>query len=345
MRKTCCLILMIAIIATLFSIAACVGKREKVPGEGTVLWPQIEPFESGYLKVSDIHEIYYELCGNKKGRPVFYLHGGPGGGAFPQVRRYFNPEKFFIVIHDQRGAGRSKPKAEIRENTTQNLVSDIEKLRKHLKLEKILLVGGSWGSTLALAYAETYPENVSGIVLRGVFTATREEIDHFYHGGTGLYFPDLYEKLTASLPDPGRRPIPPYLFQLLQDENPEVKKKYTRVWTEYEGMLAFLKADRQLIEDWIEEDDLYDFALLENYYMSNGCFLGEGQLLAEAGRIMDIPIIIVQGRYDVICPPISAYRLHQRLPRSKLTIVEAAGHSDSVDPLQSVLVNAIREFE
>lgn len=332
---------MIALVVTLMSCAD--DKKKEV--EKTILWPEIEPYKTDYLKVSELHEIYYELLGNSKGKPVFFLHGGPGGGTSPTARRFFNPEKFLIVLHDQRGAGKSKPKAEIKENTTQNLISDIEKLRKHLKLEKIMLVGGSWGSTLALAYAETYPGNVSGIILRGVFTATTEEIDHFYHGGTSLFFPEIYDKFISTLPDPERRPLPMYLFQLLQDENPEIRRKYTEAWCRYEGKLAFLEVPDAVIEDWIVKYDPYDFALLENYYMANQCFLVDYQLLNNADTILDIPVTIIQGRYDAICPPITAYLLHQKLPNSKLVIVEKAGHTDSRDPLMSALVRAIREFE
>jgi proline iminopeptidase len=208
-----------------------------------------------------------------------------------------------------------------------------------------MLVGGSWGSTLALAYAETYPENVSGIVLRGVFTGMKEEIDHFYHGGTRAFFPDVYDELINSLPDPKKRPLPDYLLQLLQSKDPEIRKGYARAWARYEGKLAFLEAKYDVIDGWLQRFDPYDFALLENYYMSNACFLKEGQLLQNADRIKNIPMTIVQGRYDVICPLITAYRLHQKLPKSKLIIVERAGHTDSEDPLLSALIGAIREFE
>lgn len=346
MKRIYFFILSVAIITLIFSLMGCAEEKKEEDAAARVgLWPEVEPYKTDYLKVSEIHEIYYELSGNSEGKPVFFLHGGPGGGTSPRARRFFNPEKFHIVLHDQRGAGQSKPKAEIKENTTQNLVSDIEKLRKHLGLGKILLVGGSWGSTLALAYAETYPENVRGIVLRGLFMATKGEIDHFYHGGTSLYFPDNYDRFINTLPDPERRPLPMYLFQLLQDEDPEVQKKYTVAWCRYEGKLAFLEVDDKLIEDWIEHHEPYDFALLENYYMANQCFLEDKQLLDNTDKIIDIPVTIVQGRYDAICPPITAYLLHQKLPKSKLLIVERAGHTDYEDPLMSALVEAIKEFE
>jgi proline iminopeptidase len=194
------------------------------------LWPQIEPFESGYLRVSDVHEIYYELCGNPDGKPVFVLHGGPGAACSPYYRRFFNPEKFLIVLHDQRGCGKSRPFAELRENTTQHLVEDIEKMRKHLDLDKIVLFGGSWGTTLGLAYGETYPENVAGMVLRGVFLATKEELDHYYHGGVSLFFPDVYDRLLSVLPDKNRRPLPDAFVEQLQNDDPGVRRPTGIAW-------------------------------------------------------------------------------------------------------------------
>ena len=199
------------ILCSLLALQSCLYSGDKDPVE---LWPQIEPFKTGFLKVSDIHEIYYELCGNPEGTPVFVLHGGPGGSSSPYYRRFFNPKKFLIVLHDQRGAGQSKPYAEIRENTTPHLVQDIEKLRTHLKLDKIILFGGSWGSTLGLAYGETHPQNVTGMVLRGIFTATQEEIDHFYHGGVRTFFPETYDRLIESIPEKDRKSIPEALLKI-----------------------------------------------------------------------------------------------------------------------------------
>ena len=198
------------------------------------LWPEIEPRKADYLTVSGVHEIYYEVCGNPDGKPVFVLHGGPGGSISPYMRRFFNPDRFLIVLHDQRGCGKSRPYGEIRENTTWDLVEDIERLRQHLELGRILLFGGSWGSTLALAYAETYPSNVSGMVLRGIFTGSDAEIDHFYHGGVGKLFPEAYEKLIYSLPEPDRRPLPAYLYSLIAGADSAGKMEYSRAWAAYE---------------------------------------------------------------------------------------------------------------
>ena len=337
--------LTIAFIAlTVFSISSyCKGE------EGPALWPEIEPFHTDYLKVSDIHEIYYELCGNPEGRPVFVLHGGPGSGCSPYYRRFFNPEKYFIVLHDQRGAGKSRPYAEIRENTTQHLVEDIERLRQHLNLKKIILFGGSWGATLGLAYAETYPDNVSGLVLRGVFTATQEEIDHFYHGGVRPFFPEVYDELLAPLREENNRPLPEILLEFIQSDDPEVREKYSKIWTRYEFKVGALETTDDFINEYLQDDGvmdhIYSFALLENYYMANGCFLEEKQLLRDAHKIRHIPVTIVNGRYDMVCPIITAYRLHQKLPKSKLFIAEGAGHWMGDEPVEKALLEAMREFE
>jgi proline iminopeptidase len=310
------------------------------------LWPHIKPYESGYLKVSGIHEIYYELCGNPKGKPVFVLHGGPGGSTSPYYRRFFNPESYLIVLHDQRGAGKSRPSFETRENTTQNLVEDIERLRKHLKLGKIILFGGSWGSTLGLAYGETYPENVSGMVLRGIFTATQEEIDHFYRGGVCPFFPETYEKLKQAL---GEEPSPQAVLKLVQSKEPDKRLSYGKAWTVYELKLSALKISDGYIKHFVDSKDkaeaVVSLALIENYYMANGCFLKEGQLLQDAYKIKDIPIILVNGRYDMICPPVNAYQLHRRLSNSKLIIVEGSGHWMGEPQIEKALLKAMQEFE
>ncbi len=309
------------------------------------LWPEIEPFESDYLEVSPIHKIHYELCGNRQGTPVFVLHGGPGGSCSPYMRRFFNPEKFFIVLHDQRGAGKSKPFAEIKENTTQRLIEDIERLRIRLKLDKIILFGGSWGSTLALAYGQAHPDHVSGMVLRGVFTATQAEIDHFYHGGVATHFPDLYEKFINGLPDPNRRPIPEYLFSLIESPDEATRQKYSRLWAGYEIKICGLDMPDQQVEAALNRTNPFAFARLENYYMANGCFLEEGQLFANTDKIEDIPIIMVNGRYDVICPPITAYKLKQKLPKAELVLAESAGHWMGEKSIERELLKAMQQFE
>jgi proline iminopeptidase len=331
-------------ILLLVFVFACNCERG-VPTEESKLWPEIEPYKTDYLKVSDIHEIYYELSGNPEGKPVFVLHGGPGAGCSPSMRCFFNPDKFLIVLFDQRGCGKSEPFAEISQNTTQDLVEDIERLRNHLKLDKIILFGGSWGATLGLAYAEAYPENVRGMVLRGIFTATKEEIDHFYHGGVSKFFPETYEKFLSSLPEPDKRPLPDYLLSLVQSEDSSDRAKYSRVWAEYELKLSSLKFPDEAMDHIFKEFDPYAFALLENFYMANNCFLEEGQLLRDAHKISDIPLVMVNGRYDMVCPPITAYRLHQKLPKSKLIIAEASGHWMGEKGIEKAMLEAMRDFE
>ncbi len=316
--------------------------------EDVALWPEIEPFESGYLKVSEIHEIYYELCGNPDGKPVFVLHGGPGAGFSPYYRRFFDPDKFLIVLHDQRGCGRSKPFAELRENTTQDLIGDIESLRKHLNLEKIVLFGGSWGTTLGLAYGETHPENVAGMVLRGVFLATQEELDHYYHGGVSLFFPEVYKRLLAALPDPEKRPLPDAFLEQLQGEDPALRDRCSLAWVKYEAKIGGLQASDDWVDDVAKSENagfIRTLALFENYYMANACFLKEGQLLDHADRLKGIPVFIVNGRYDMVCPPKSAYLLHQKLPDSELLIAEAAGHWMGEKPIEQALLKAMKKYE
>lgn len=341
MKKNLWFVLAILFLFSVFTSNCSILKIR----EETDLWPEIEPFHTEYLKVSDIHEIHYELCGNPEGKPVFMLHGGPGGSCSPYMRRFCNPDKFLIVLHDQRGAGKSRPYAEIRENTTQHLIEDIEKLREHLKLDRIILFGGSWGTTLGLAYAETYPENVSGMLLRGVFTATKRELDHFYHGGVRTFFPETYEKLLAALPDPDKRPLPNYLLELIQNSDPIEQEKYCKAWAKYEIKIAGLEVSDQWIDEYYENHNPLSFALFENYYMANGCFLEEGQLIKNADKLIEIPIIMINGRYDMICPSITAYQLHQKLPKSKLIIAEGAGHWMGERPIEQTLLEAMKEFE
>jgi len=318
------------------------NKQETAEGKP---WPAIEPYKTGYLPVSKIHNIFYQLGGNPNAKPVMFLHGGPGGGCSPDNFMYFNPEKFHIVLHDQRGCGKSTPYGELKENNTRELVEDIEKLRKHLNLGQVILFGGSWGSTLALAYGETYPQNVNGMILRGIFTATKREINHFYHGGTALFFPETYEKLTALVEHPGEQDLPAQLLEKLQSEDPAVREKYARAWARYESKVAFLEIPDQVIDYFLKKWNSYAFSLLESHYMANNCFLEEGQLLQNADKLKDIPVILVNGRYDVICPPMTAYRLHQKLPKSKLFIIEKAGHSSMEPGIQRQLLSAVKQFE
>ena len=332
-------------ISAFLPAVLCLGALSAFSQRESGVRPELKPYKTGYLKVSGLHEIYYQLGGNPKGKPVMFLHGGPGGGCTVADFHYFNLEKFHVVLHDQRGCGLSRPPAELRENTTANLVEDIEKLRVHVGLGKVILFGGSWGSTLALAYAESYPQNVSGMVIRGVFTATKDELDHYYHGGTAWSFPEAHEALLSCIGEPDRKNYASQLLAKLQSGDPAVRDRCARVWAKYEGKMAFLDIPDETLDRVLRDMNVYVFALLENYYMANACFLREGQLLSEAKKLADIPVMIINGRYDAICPPLTAYRLHKKLPKSKLVIVERAGHTTMEPGIEAELVKAMKAFE
>jgi proline iminopeptidase len=341
-------------LISIISILFCSCSQNNNTAKDMNLWPEIEPFQSGYFKVSNIHEIYYELCGNPKGKPVFVIHGGPGAGCSPYMRRFFNPDKFLIVLHDQRGSGKSKPNAELRENTTQELVEDIDRLRRKLKVGKIVLFGGSWGSTLSLAYAETYPDNVDGMVLRGIFFASIEEEDHIWNG-IPKFFPEIADSLRNALPGysssliANKFPIADRLLELIQSENQADRERYAKLLSRYEYKACGLNIKDEYLNEYYGTesnlDQIYTNALIEIYYTTNRCFLEEGQLLRDIERIQDIPTIIVNGRYDIVCPPYTAYRLNKNLMKSKLLIVEEAGHLMSEKPIEKELLKAMREFE
>ena len=332
--------------AILLSVLAPVtmGDDAGKPGE---LFPPLEPFETGRLKVSDLHTIWYAQAGDPQGKPVFVLHGGPGWGSYPRLLRYFNPEKYLIVLHDQRGAGQSQPPGELHENTTWDLVEDIERLRKHLKIEgKIMVFGGSWGSTLALAYAETHPEQVSGMVLRGVWTGTREETENGY-GGPHMqqFFPETVAQMKAAIPPEIGEFTPQTLLKIVTGKDEAVKDRVIDAWLRYGVKVSSLHpSDEEVAQDF-SGIDREPIARIDCYYATMGFFLEEGQLLRDANKLKDIPITIINGRYDMLCPPITAWRLHQQLPKSKLVIVEAAGHSEEEEGTTRALVQAVAEFE
>lgn len=311
------------------------------------LWPEIEPFHTEYLSVSDIHKIYYELCGNPKGKPVFVLHGGPGGRCTPYYRRFFNPEKYLIILSDQRGGGKSKPLGEIRQNSTQDLIEDIEKLRIHLNLDKIFLFGGSWGTTLGLSYAEKYPNNISGMILRGVFTATEKEMEHIYNE-IPKFFPIEYDNYVSTLPKADNVPTPDYLYNCLNKSDENIAEQIIQAWLNYESKTNMLEAPDNLLEEILSsssQNDLLAALKIQQHYVLNQFFLENGQVFKDAARISHIPIILVNGRYDMYCPPVTAYRLHKMLPKSQLFIVESAGHWMGDKPIEKELIKAMMKFE
>lgn len=324
--------------------AGCGGEPDGAPP----LWPAAEPFATGTLRVSELHTIHYSLAGNPEGFPAFVLHGGPGAGSDPFYGRFFDPARFLVVQHDQRGCGRSRPRLELRENTTTHLVADVEALREELGIERMLLFGGSWGATLALAYGEAHPERVAGMILRGPFLATAAEVDHLYHGGAAAFFPDDHARLREALPDPDARPLPDSLVAWLTERGPATRRRVARAWARWEFNLARLESPRERVERIIQDDaaldDLAAIAGLEAWYTAHGCFLEEGQLLRDAGRLAGIPVTIVVGRYDMVCPPANAHRLHAALPGSRLIIAEGAGHSIVEEPVLRALLAAVRDF-
>ena len=329
--------------------AACgqAPSQSPEPVQARALYPEIEPFDTGTLRVSDLHEIYYERSGNPDGRPVMVLHGGPGVGSYPRLRRYFDPEAFHIVIHDQRGAGRSTPAYELRENTTWDLVEDIERLRVHLDLGKVVIFGGSWGSTLGLAYAESYPENVQGMVLRGIFTGTTEEMDHHYHEGAARFFPAEYAALLDVLPDPERRPLPPYLREIVLGEDEELRNRVMDRLMRFEIRMSTIEIPDEALDRFVAAnppDLARQVYAIDLHYSSNRYFLEEDQLVRDAPGLADVPAVLISGRYDVNCPPAAAWRLHQALPDSEWIVVERAGHSEREPGVTAALLEAMERF-
>lgn len=292
------------------------------------LYPAIEPHQSGELEVSEQHTIYFEVSGNPKGKPAVFLHGGPGGGTDPSQRRFFDPQRYRIVLFDQRGCGRSTPHASLEENTTWDLVADIERLREHLSVDRWLVFGGSWGSTLALAYAETHPDRVSELILRGIFLLTPRELAWFYQEGTSRFFPDSWERYLAPIPAVERGDLLRAYHRRLTSDEPETRLEAARAWSQWEGGTSFLIPDPSFIDHTGEEAFSLAFARIEAHYFVNGGFFEpRDQLLRNVDRIRAIPGVIVQGRYDVICPPETAWELHRVWPEARLELVPDAGHS------------------
>ena len=305
------------------------------------LYPEIEPYHTDTLSVSDIHTLYYEEVGNPEGRPVVFLHGGPGGGCQANYRRYFDPKKWRIILFDQRGCGQSTPFAELKENTTWDLVEDIEKLRKHLNIDTWAVFGGSWGSTLSLAYSITHPEKVTAIFLRGIFMLREKEINWFYQEGASYIFPDAWEKYIEPIPENERGNLVEAFYKRLTDENPKVRSQAARAWSVWEASTSKLIQDENLMESFGEDHFAEAFARIECHYFTNkGFFESDDYLLKNVGKIRHIPAIIVQGRYDVVCPPTSAWDLHRAWPEAEFVMVPDAGHSLSEEGITKVLVEA-----
>jgi proline iminopeptidase len=309
------------------------------------LYPSLEPFDSGRLKVSPIHELYYEQCGNPNGKPVVFLHGGPGGGISPDYRRYFDPEVYRVVLFDQRGSGQSTPHASLEENTTWDLVADIERLREHLGINRWQVFGGSWGSTLALAYAETHPERVTELVLRGIFLCRPKEIQWFYQQGASVIFPDVWEEYLKVIPENERSDMVSAYYRRLTSDDAAVRLEAARAWSIWEGSTSKLFLDPAMIEKFADAEFALAFARIEcHYFMNNSFFPTDNYLIENVGSIRAIPSVIVQGRYDVVCPIMSAWELHRAWPEAQLKIIPDAGHSMSEPGIVDALIEATDDF-
>ena len=308
-------------------------------------YPPLEPHYSGRLPVTDGHELYFEESGNPHGKPVVFLHGGPGGGTEPKQRRFFDPKSYRIVLFDQRGCGKSTPFASIENNTTWDLVADIEALRKHLKIEAWQVFGGSWGSTLALAYAQTHPDRVTELVLRGIFLLRKSETDWFYQRGCDAIWPDAWEGFVSQIPQEERGDLLRAYHRRLTSDDPKVRLAAARAWSIWEGSTSYLFQNEEMIQRTGEDEFALAFARIEcHYFLNLGWVDGDRALLKNVEKIRHLPCVIVQGRYDVVCPMASAWALHRAWPEAELKIVADAGHSAHEPGNVHELVSATDRF-
>ena len=309
------------------------------------LYPDIDCYDSGTLQVDGRHTLYYEQCGNPKGKPVVLLHGGPGAGCSPKMRRFHDPAKYRMILFDQRGSGRSTPHADLVDNTTWHLVADIELLREKLGVDRWQVFGGSWGSTLALAYAQAHPGRVTELVLRGIFMLRRWELEWFYQEGASRLFPDTWEHYLAAIPPVERHDLISAFHRRLTSDDRDTQLDAARAWSVWEGATSFLHVDPDFVSGHEDAAFALAFARIENhYYVNGGFFEVEDQLLRDAHRIKDIPGAIVHGRYDVVCPIANAWDLHKAWPKAELMISPASGHSAFEEENIDALVRATDRF-
>lgn len=306
------------------------------------LYPEIEPFDSGMLAVSDLHTIHYERVGNPDGIPVVFLHGGPGGGIMPMYRQFFDPSAFQVILFDQRGSGKSTPAYELKENTTWDLISDIEKLREKFGINSWYVFGGSWGSTLSLAYAETHPDRCRGLILRGIFLTRPSEIEWFYQFGASEIFPDFWEEYIKPIPEGERGNFMQAYYKRLTSDDEAVRLEAAKAWSVWEGSTSKLYPDKSLMDHFGEPHEALALARIECHYFMNNCFFPtDNYLIENIGAIRHVPTVIVQGRYDVVCPITSAWDLHKAFPEAEFIVVPDAGHSVSEPGITDALVNAM----
>ena len=314
--------------------------------EHLTLYPNIEPYSQDYFN-ADGHEIYYEECGNPDGKPAIFLHGGPGGGGGTNVRRFFNPEIYRIVVFDQRGCGRSKPHGCLENNTTWDLVEDIEKIKQILKIEKWLVFGGSWGSTLSLAYAQRYPNSVSELVLRGIFMLRKKELDWFYQYGASKIFPDAWEKFLEPIDIENRGDLIGAYHKIFDGDDEQKKLEAAVAWSKWEASASTLSYKPEIINSFSNPKFALAFALIENHYFINEGFLeNENQLIStdSINKIRHIPTKIIQGRYDIVCPMETAWELYRNWPEAELIIAPSSGHSAFEKEITHFLVSATNEY-
>lgn len=307
-------------------------------------YPEIEPFETGFLDVGDGHTIYWERVGTKGAKPAVFLHGGPGGGTSPLQRRLFDPALYDVLLFDQRGCGKSTPHAGLDANTTWHLVADIERLRTMMGVEKWLVFGGSWGSTLALAYAETHPEHVSELVLRGIYTLTRAELDWYYQFGVSEMFPDRWEMFQAPIPENERHDMMGAYRRYLTGTDKKKQLECAIAWSTWEGATITLLPNPDYAAHFGEDDYAIAFARIENHFFVHGGWMDEGQLLRDAHKLKDIPGVIVHGRYDMPCPAKYAWQLHKAWPKADFHLVEGAGHAYLEPGILDQLIRATDRF-
>lgn len=308
------------------------------------LYPAIKHYHSEMLAVDERHKIYLEECGNPDGIPILFLHGGPGAGCEPYHRRFFDPQRYRIILFDQRGCGRSKPFADLIENTTQHLLADIELIRRHLGVERWLLFGGSWGSTLALAYAEAYPERVKGLILRGIFLCRDEEIQWFYQQGANQVFPDYWQDYLAPIPVEERDDLLHAFHRRLTGTDEVMRMAAAKAWSIWEGRTANLIPNKSVVNFFADPHTALSIARIECHYFVHKAFLLQNQLLEEAHRLNGIPGVIIQGRYDLICPMRSAWELHRAWPGSDLQVIPDAAHSATEPGILRALIKATDQF-
>ncbi|SIP92590.1 prolyl aminopeptidase Serine peptidase. MEROPS family S33 [Rhizobium sp. RU35A] len=307
-------------------------------------YPEIEPYETGMLDVGDGHSIYWERVGTKGAKPVVFLHGGPGGGCNANQRRVFDPSLYDVLLFDQRGCGRSTPHASLEANTTWHLVADIERLRQMIGVERWMVFGGSWGSTLALAYSETHPDRVTELLVRGVYTLTKAELDWYYQFGVSEMYPDRWEQFVAPVPESERHEMMAAYHRRLTGTDEAEKLRFAKAWSQWEGATISLVPNPRQIDSFGEDHYAIAFARIENHYFMHAGWLEEGQLLRDAHKLQGIPGVIVHGRYDMPCPLKYAWELSKRWTDGELTIVEAAGHALTEPGILDQLIRATDRF-